>query len=133
MQIPGYVQNQEALKEAGIDEVLIVSVNDGAVMRAWFLDQKLNNTMIQMMGDPFSEFTKACGIELLHDGPIRKGLIGRSKRVAMIVIQNIVQYVAVSESTDDPAGDDDPSATCHEAIIHVCKNVLQLKNQKKTE
>jgi glutaredoxin/glutathione-dependent peroxiredoxin len=133
VQIPGYVQNQEALKDAGIDEILIVSVNDGAVMRAWFVDQKLNNTMIQMMGDPFSEFSKACGIELLHEGPIRKGLIGRSKRVAMIVIKNIIQYVAISESVDDPAGDDDPSATCHEAIIHVCNNVLQLKKQKTNE
>ena len=133
MQIPGYVQNQEALKDAGIDEILIVSVNDGAVMKAWFLDQKLNNTMVQMMGDPFSEFTKACGIELLNDGPIQKGLIGRSKRVAMIVIQNIVQYVAVSESDDDPAGDNDPSATCHEAIIHVCQNVLKLRKRKEVE
>jgi peroxiredoxin len=133
VQIPGYVQNQEALKDAGIDEILIVSVNDGAVMKAWFLDQKLNNTMVQMMGDPFSEFTKACGIELRNDGPIQKGLIGRSKRVAIIVINNLVQYVAVSEAADDPAGDRDPSATCHEAIINVCKNELKLRNSKPDE
>jgi peroxiredoxin len=118
------------LKDAGIDEVLIVSVNDGAVMKAWFNDQKLNNTMIQMMGDPFSEFTRACGIELLDNGPIDKGLIGRSKRVALIVEKNIVRYVAVSEASDDPAGDNDPSATCHEAILDACKNVLQFSQSE---
>jgi peroxiredoxin 5 len=118
------------LKEAGIDEILIISVNDGAVMTAWFKDQQLNNTMVQMMGDPFSEFTRACGIELVDDGPIKKGLIGRSKRVAMIVVKNIIQYISISESENDPAGDNDPSATCHEAIIDACKNVLQLNKRE---
>jgi hypothetical protein len=51
----------------------------------------------------------------------------------MIVVKSIIQYIAISESADDPAGDDDPSATCHEAIINVCNNVLQLKEQKKEE
>jgi len=29
------VEYQAQLKEQGVDEVLIVSVNDGAVMKAW--------------------------------------------------------------------------------------------------
>ena len=95
-------------------------------MNAWFENQKLHGSMMQMMGDPFGEFTKACGIELIHPGPIGKGLIGRSKRVAMIVVKNIVQFVAISEFPDDPAGDNDPSETSHEAIIKVCVDFLKL-------
>jgi glutaredoxin/glutathione-dependent peroxiredoxin len=119
------------LKAAGIDDILVVSVNDGAVMSAWFEQQKLHNSMLQMMGDPTGEFIRACGIELLHPSPISNGLLGRSKRVAMVVVNNIVRYVAVSESPDDPAGDNDPSATSYEAIINVCTNVLKLKSEEK--
>lgn len=124
MQVPGYLENQDALKEAGIDEVLIVSVNDGAVMRAWFYDQKLSEkegSIISMMGDPEGEFTRACGMELTDPGPRSNGLLGRSKRFAMLVVKNVVKYVAVSEAPGDPAGDNDPSATCHEAMLKVCK------------
>ena len=33
MQVPGYLENQEALKAAGIDEVLVYCVNDPAVSK----------------------------------------------------------------------------------------------------
>lgn len=121
----GYRKNQEKLKEAGIDEILILCVNDGAVMRAWFDDQKLGQegSIISMMGDPEGEFTKACGMELTDGRPRSAGLLGRSKRFAMIVEKNIVKYVAVSESPEDPAGDNDPSLTCHEAILDAWKSL----------
>ena len=93
-------------------------------MRAWFMDQKLEGSILSMMGDPEGEFTKACGMELTDSAPRSKGLIGRSKRYAMLVVKNVVKYVAVSEAPGDPAGDDDPSATCHEALLKVCKEIL---------
>lgn len=134
VQIPGYLEHQNEVRDAGIDEIMIVSVNDGAVMAAWFQHQQLQGeTMFQMMGDPTGDFTRACGLELLDPRPIQKGLIGRSQRAAMIVVQNIIRYVAVSAAPDDPAGDLDPSATCHEAIIRVCRDELQLPTQKKAE
>lgn len=121
-QIPGYIENQDALIDAGIEEVLIYSVNDGAVMRAWFLDQNLNGTIMQMMGDPSGEFTRNCGMELTHPGPQKKGLYGRCKRFVMYVKNLVVQYVAVSESEDDPAGDEFPEMTCAPAVIDIIKN-----------
>ena len=35
MQIPGYLAAQDELKAAGIEEVMVFCVNDGAVMTAW--------------------------------------------------------------------------------------------------
>ena len=34
---------QAELKEKGIDEVLVICVNDGAVMQAWAADQKVTS------------------------------------------------------------------------------------------
>lgn len=98
-------------------------------MRAWFNDQKLEGSMMQMMGDPEGEFTRACGMELTDPGPRSKGLIGRSKRFAMLVVNNIVKFVAVSEAPGDPAGDEDPSATCYEAMLNAC-NVITKKSKE---
>jgi peroxiredoxin len=92
-------------------------------MRAWAINQKVEGSIITMMGDPEGEFTTALGMELTDPGPRSKGLIGRSKRFAMLVVKNIVKYVAVSEAPGDPAGDDDPSATCHEAMLKAVKQL----------
>lgn len=91
-------------------------------MGAWMAKLGLGGTITQMFGDPSGEFTKACGMEMTHPGPASIGLIGRSKRFAMHVKNNIVQYVAVSESDDDPAGDAFPDATCALAMIQAIKN-----------
>jgi 2-Cys peroxiredoxin 5 len=106
-----------------VEEVLFYCVNDGAVMRAWFVDQKLEGSMMQMMGDPSGEFTRQCGMDLNHPGPISKGLNGRCKRFAMFVEKCVVKYVAVSESEEDPAGDEYPEATCAPAIIEAIKEI----------
>ena len=90
-------------------------------MKAWEEDQGVKGSMITFMGDPLGEFTKALDMEMTHPGPPSVGIVGRCKRFAMHVDNNVVKYVAVSESEDDPAGDADPSATCHEAMIEAVK------------
>lgn len=92
-------------------------------MRAWFIDSKIEGSMCQMFGDPSAEFTRACGMELNHPGPESKGLFGRCKRFAMHVENGIVQYVAVSESEDDPAGDEFPESTCAPAMLEALAKV----------
>ena len=34
-QVPEYLEKQDALKAAGVDEVIVYCVNDGAVMLGW--------------------------------------------------------------------------------------------------
>jgi peroxiredoxin len=52
IQVPGYLKNQDALKEAGIDAVVVYSVNDGAVMNAWANDQGIQGSNLIFFGDP---------------------------------------------------------------------------------
>lgn len=106
----------DELKAAGVDEVVIYCVNDPAVMQAWSEDQEVSG-MITMMGDPAGEFTKALDMAMSHPGPPSIGLVGRCKRFAMSVVKGEVKVLAVSEFPDDPAGDNDPSATLAEAML----------------
>jgi len=120
-QVPGYLESQDALKEAGIEEVIVYCVNDPAVMNAWAADQKVEGSIVKFLSDPFSEFTRACDMELTDGGPRSLGLIGRCKRFAMIVDNNIITNIAVAESELDPAGDDFPEKTLAPALIEMAK------------
>ena len=77
--------------------------------------------MLQFMGDPAGELTKALDMELTHPGPISKGLLGRCKRFAIHAVDGEIKAVVVSEGPDDPAGDDDPSATLAQAMVDVIR------------
>jgi len=120
-QVPGYLEKQEALKEAGVEEVIVYCVNDPAVMQAWADDQKIGGSMIKFMADPAGDFTKALDMEMTHPGPPSVGIIGRCKRFALHVVDGDVKAVRVSEGPDDPAGDDDPSATLAEGFLAAIK------------
>ena len=88
-------------------------------MTAWAKDQGTEESMISMFGDPTSAFTKAVGMELTADGPIGKGLIGRSKRFAMLVDDGEIKDLAIAESEFDPAGDDFPEKTLAPALLEM--------------
>lgn len=90
-------------------------------MNAWAADQKIEGSIVKFMSDPYSEFTKACDMELTNDGPVSLGLIGRCKRFAMVVENNIIKGMAVAESELDPAGDDFPEKTLAPALIEMAK------------
>lgn len=120
MQVPGYLENTDALKKLGVDEVIIFCVNDGAVMDAWAKDQGVDQSskgLLTMMGDPTSTLTAALGMQLAHPGPQGKGLVNRCKRFALYAENGVVKSLQVSEGPgpkgeEDPAGDDFPEASC---------------------
>lgn len=121
-QVPGYLENQEALKEAGVEEVLVYCVNDPAVMQAWADNQKVGGSMIKFVADPAAELTKALDMEMTDAGPPSVGIIGRCKRFAVHAIDGEIKTVRVSEGPGDPAGDDDPSATLAEGFLAAIKS-----------
>mmetsp|Transcript_23279 Transcript_23279/g.57311 ORF Transcript_23279/g.57311 Transcript_23279/m.57311 type:complete len:94 (+) Transcript_23279:388-669(+) len=86
-------------------------------MQAWGKDQKVGLSMLQLMGDPAGELTKALDMELTHPGPNSIGIIGRCKRFAMYAVNGEIKAINVSEAEDDPAGDDNPDDTLAEAML----------------
>jgi peroxiredoxin 5 len=103
--VPGYLAKEDALKKLGIDEVIVFCVNDGAVMNAWAIDQKVpENSRIKLMGDPYGILTEKLEMELTHAGPKSVGLVNRCKRHALYVVDGVVLIVRVAEQEDDPAG-----------------------------
>jgi len=98
--------------------VIIYCVNDAAVMDAWAMDQ---GTLASDPADPRSELTKALDMELTAAGPLSKGLLARSKRIAMYVDDGEVKIVRVAEAEDDPAGDDRPDVTLAPAMLEAIK------------
>jgi len=88
--LPGFLKQYEALVSKGVD-VMCTSVNDVHVMRAWANDRKVGNK-IRMLADGTGEFAKKLG--LLFDAS-NFGLGYRSRRYAMIINNNIIEYIGV--------------------------------------
>ena len=89
--MPGYVQQAEALKAAGVDEIWCLSVNDAFVMGAWGREQKTAGK-VRMMADGSAEFTTKLGLTL---DLTARGMGMRSNRYAMLVDNGVVKSVAV--------------------------------------
>ncbi|QBF33141.1 peroxiredoxin [Thalassococcus sp. S3] len=80
--VPSFIRTKEAFDAKGVDEIICVSVNDPFVMKAWGEATGADAAGLTMLADPESAFTKAIGMDF--DAP-PAGLLGRSKRYAMLV------------------------------------------------
>ena len=79
--LPGYIEQAEAFKAAGVDEIWCVSVNDAFVMGAWGREQNATGK-VRMIADGDAAFAKATGLTLDLNG---KGLGLRSNRYSMLL------------------------------------------------
>jgi peroxiredoxin len=89
--LPGYVQNLDALRAKGVDEVWCVSVNDGFVMAAWGRERGAIGS-VRMLGDGGAELTRKLGLDTEIPG---MGV--RSRRFSMLVDDGVVKQVNVEE------------------------------------
>jgi len=89
--VPGYVEQADALKAKGIDEIWCVSVNDPFVMGAWGREQHTAGK-VRMMGDGSADFTKKLGLEL---DLTARGMGIRSQRYSMLVDDGVVKQLNV--------------------------------------
>ena len=87
---PGFVQNFDALKAKGVDEIACTSVNDAFVMKAW--GQASGSAGITMLADGNADFAKAVGLTM--DGS-KFGMGTRSQRYAMLVHDGVVEQLFV--------------------------------------
>ena len=91
--VPGFVNNYDALKAKGVDEIACVSVNDAFVMGAWGKDQKADGK-VHMFADGNGDFTRALGLEF---DASKFGMGKRSQRYSMVVDNGVVKSINVEQ------------------------------------
>ncbi|MEW6021122.1 MAG: peroxiredoxin [Pseudomonadota bacterium] len=91
--VPGFVENAEAFKAKGVDEIWCISVNDAFVMGAWGREQKATGT-VRMMADGNADFTKALGLDADFS---KHGMGTRSQRYSMLVVDGVVKQLNVEQ------------------------------------
>jgi peroxiredoxin len=89
--VPGYVEQADALRAAGVDEIWCVSVNDAFVMGAWGRDQHTAGK-VRMMADGSAAFSQATGLTL---DLVARGMGLRSNRYSMLVVDGVVKTLNV--------------------------------------
>ena len=93
--VPSFIRQKDALMAKGVDEIVCVAVNDPFVMKAWGEATGANTAGISMLSDGTGAFTAALG--LAFDAP-PVGLMGRSKRYAMLVEDGVVEVLNMEQA-----------------------------------
>ena len=89
--VPGYLQQYDALKAKGVDEIWCLSVNDPFVMGAWGRDQKATGK-VRMMADGSADYTRKLGLEL---DLTARGMGVRCQRFSMLVQDGVVKSLNI--------------------------------------
>ena len=89
--VPSYLDNLDALKGKGVDEVWCFAVNDAFVMGAWARDQKAVGK-IRFMADGSADYTRKLGLELDLNA---RGLGMRCNRFSMLVEDGVVKTLNI--------------------------------------
>nr|KJB53417.1 hypothetical protein B456_009G135600 [Gossypium raimondii] len=79
--VPGFIEKAEELKSKGISEIIVISVNDPYVMRAWGKSYP-ENKHVKFLSDSSGAYVKTLGLELdVSD----RGFGIRSQRFALLL------------------------------------------------
>jgi thioredoxin-dependent peroxiredoxin len=87
---PGFEQMYEEFKNAGVDEVYCLSVNDAFVMKQWA--DKLGIQKVKMLPDGNGEFTRGMGMMVKKEN---LGFGDRSWRYSMLVKDGTIEKLFV--------------------------------------
>ncbi|MDT8854575.1 peroxiredoxin [Paracoccaceae bacterium Fryx2] len=93
--VPSFIRTSDAFLAKGVDEIICIAVNDPFVMKAWGEATGATEAGITLLSDAQSELTGALG--MAFDAP-PVGLMARSKRYAMQVIDGKVTVLHLEES-----------------------------------
>jgi glutaredoxin/glutathione-dependent peroxiredoxin len=94
LHMPSVIRTADALRAEGVDQIVILSVNDPFVMAAWGQNSGATDAGIRMLADADGAFTRA--VEMAFDAP-PIGFYGRSRRYGMIVEDGVVVALGVEE------------------------------------
>jgi thioredoxin-dependent peroxiredoxin len=98
---PGYEEMYADFKDAGVDEVYCLSVNDAFVMKQWA--DKLGISKVQMLPDGNADFTRGMGM-LVEKSNL--GFGERSWRYSMFVNDGTIEKLFVEPGYSDNCADD---------------------------
>jgi len=91
--LPGFIERAAELRQAGVNRVVCVAVNDIFVMQAWAQAVGVEGE-ITMAADGNGEFTRALGLEMDASG---FGMGQRSQRFAMVIEDGVVRHLFVEQ------------------------------------
>ncbi|MFD1794988.1 peroxiredoxin [Paracoccus aurantiacus] len=93
--VPSFIRTADQFRGKGVDRIVCISVNDPFVMGAWATDTGADKAGLTFLSDADGAFTKAMGMNF--DAP-PAGLLGRSKRYAMLVEDGTITAFQAEES-----------------------------------
>lgn len=95
--LPGFIENADALKAKGIDNIACISVNDVFVMGAWSKDQGADGK-VTLLADGNADYVKALGLQLDASG---FGMGTRGERFAIVVDNGVVSQLHREAAASD--------------------------------
>jgi len=114
-QLPAYEEMYDRFKQAGVDEVYCVSVDDGFVMNAWA--KELGVEKVKLLADGNADFTDSMGMLCTKRA---KGFANRSWRYSLYAVNGIVQEAFIEPGFNHKDEDDDPyTCTDPETMIQI--------------
>ena len=93
--VPSFIRAKDDLAAKGVEEIICLSVNDPFVMKAWGEATGATDAGLTLLSDGTGAFTAEIGMNF--DAP-PVGLMGRSKRYAMLVEDGVVKLLHAEES-----------------------------------
>ncbi|MEL7346023.1 MAG: peroxiredoxin [Pseudomonadota bacterium] len=95
LHMPSIVAQADAIRAKGVDEIIVLVVNDAQVIRAWGEATGATDAGVTILGDPTSAYVKEVG--LAFDAP-PAGFYGRSVRHVMLVEDGVVARLDLEEA-----------------------------------
>ncbi len=91
--LPGFIDQADAIRAKGVDDIVCMSVNDAFVMDAWGKERGAGDK-VRLVADGNGDLSRALGLDFDGSG-IGFGL--RCQRFAAIVEDGVVRKLAVEE------------------------------------
>jgi len=90
--MPSVVRTADAMRAKGVDEIMVITVNDPFVIKAWGDATGANAAGISMLGDASGALAEATGMAFTAPAI---GLYNRSSRFACVVEDGVVTVTGV--------------------------------------
>lgn len=98
---PGYEKRYDEFKEAGVDDVICLSVNDAFTMYQW--GQKLGLEKVRMLPDGNGEFTQKLGMLVKKEN---LGFGNRSWRYSLLIEDGVIKKAFIEPGFSDNCEED---------------------------